>query len=230
MNSIIHHLALVNHKNLVNITDVSLSYTITRSKRKTLAIQIKPSGEIVVRAPHRLPSYRIVEFVKEKSQWIHKTRAKIAHKQQAELSQEELFEEGKILLFGDETVINQLSGKTLKQLEEHYLIRFLEDRIPYWQGRMKLTDVAYTLKFRYYKSRWANCRYKETRKLLQKRQLPRQVVLSFNTKLVRYHPEVIDYIIVHELAHIYEPNHSSQFWDIVDKYIPDYKKLKKQLK
>lgn len=53
--------------------------------------------------------------------------------------------------------------------------------------------------------------------------------INFSFRLAFYTMEIIDYIVVHELAHIKEMNHSKQFWKIVEAYIPNYKELKKKL-
>ncbi len=54
--------------------------------------------------------------------------------------------------------------------------------------------------------------------------------LTFNKKLILYPLEVIDYVIIHELAHLQQHNHSSKFWDIVEKYCPEHKRLRFALK
>lgn len=54
--------------------------------------------------------------------------------------------------------------------------------------------------------------------------------LSFNFNLVQYRKEIIDYVIVHELCHLKEMNHSNKFWNLVEKICPDYKALRRELK
>jgi hypothetical protein len=54
--------------------------------------------------------------------------------------------------------------------------------------------------------------------------------LSFNWRLVMAPPEVAEYVIIHELAHLLEMNHSIRFWKIVEKFCPDYKKRRLWLK
>jgi predicted metal-dependent hydrolase len=54
--------------------------------------------------------------------------------------------------------------------------------------------------------------------------------LAFNWRLVMTPPGVLQYVVVHELAHLFELNHSKDFWDIVAKYFPDYKKARTWLR
>ncbi len=65
------------------------------------------------------------------------------------------------------------------------------------------------------KSRWGSCSSKKN--------------LNFNYKILFLPPEICDYIVVHELCHLKELNHSRFFWDLVFKTIPDYKEIRKKL-
>ncbi len=54
--------------------------------------------------------------------------------------------------------------------------------------------------------------------------------ISYSSRLAHFNDEIKDYLIVHELAHHHEPNHSKDFWKLVSKFCPKYKELQKQLK
>jgi len=54
--------------------------------------------------------------------------------------------------------------------------------------------------------------------------------INFSARLMRYSPRAIDYVIIHELAHTWEHNHSPRFWQIVARFMPDYKEVEKELK
>ena len=54
--------------------------------------------------------------------------------------------------------------------------------------------------------------------------------LNFNWRILLLTPEVADYLIVHELAHLIQLNHSSKFWKIVETYLPNYRNLKREIK
>jgi len=67
--------------------------------------------------------------------------------------------------------------------------------------------------YRYNKSRWGSCSHENR--------------LNFNTKLAMMNPKFVEYVVVHELAHIRHKNHSSAFWAEVEKFLPDFKNRKK---
>lgn len=73
-----------------------------------------------------------------------------------------------------------------------------------------------SIKFRKNKRTWGSCNYKND--------------LNFNFLLVKFPIEIIEYVVIHELAHIKEKNHSKKFWDVVYKYCPDYKNRVKLFK
>lgn len=90
----------------------------------------------------------------------------------------------------------------------------IPQRVDYYAQRM---GVTYNRIFiREQKTRWASCSSKGN--------------LNFNWKLMLMTPEVLDYVVVHELAHRKEFNHSTKFWSVVEKELPDYKERKKLLK
>ena len=80
-----------------------------------------------------------------------------------------------------------------------------------WSKKMGLTPSF--VGFRDNKSRWGSCSSKNR--------------INFNTKLVNMPIEFVEYVVVHELAHIKHKNHSKEFWDEVKRYLPDFKERKK---
>jgi predicted metal-dependent hydrolase len=72
------------------------------------------------------------------------------------------------------------------------------------------------ISFRFNKTRWGSCSYKDS--------------IVFNYYLAKLPVEIIEYIVVHELAHIKHKNHKKDFWKLVEKYIPDYKIRIKKLR
>lgn len=115
-------------------------------------------------------------------------------------------------------------GKVYKSqfLDEQGIIDFYKEKskeliTPIVEEKSKIMNLYPTsLKFRNNKSRWGSCSHKNG------------IILNIN--LLKFPIEVIEYVVIHELAHIKEKNHSSRFWNLVEKYSPNYKKCEKILK
>jgi predicted metal-dependent hydrolase len=103
------------------------------------------------------------------------------------------------------------SDKELDIFYKKVTIETISPLIETWSKTMQLfpTQVGY----RKTKTRWGSCSHKNS--------------LSFSTNLAKMNLEFIEYVVVHELAHIKHKNHSKAFWGEVAKYLPDYKRRKK---
>lgn len=93
-------------------------------------------------------------------------------------------------------------------------LRVIPERVAYFATQMGVTYGRITI--RNQRTRWGSCSSKGN--------------LNFNCLLMLTPPEVIDYVVVHELSHRKEMNHSKQFWSEVEKILPEYKKQERWLK
>ena len=170
------------------------NFTVVRSARKTLSLQIRPDGSLLVRAPLKLPEKEILKFVREKSDWIEKHLEKVESvnrtAEQAPLSMED---------------IHALAEQALTELPPR--VRFFAERMGVTYGRITIRNQ---------RGRWGSCSSAGN--------------LNFNCLLMLAPPEVRDYVIVHELAHRKQMNHSAAFWEEVEKVLPDYRRQVKWLK
>ena len=105
--------------------------------------------------------------------------------------------------------------KSVKQLFKENMEILLQDKLRYWS---KKTNISYnSVKVRDAKTKYGSCK-------------PKTKALHFSSRLIMLKEEAIDVIIVHELCHIIYPNHSKQFYELVEKYIPNYNEINDYLK
>ncbi len=107
----------------------------------------------------------------------------------------------------------ELTRAQIDELADRAL-EYIPKRVIYFSMQMKVYFGNVTI--RNQKTRWGSCSSKGN--------------LNFNCQLMRMPPEVIDYVVVHELCHLKEMNHSKAFWEEVEKVMPDYQKHRDYLK
>ena len=171
-----------------------MDYSIIYSKRKTLAIEIKIGGEIIVRAPKGIKKSKIDAFIKAKESWILK-----AQKQQIEKGNNEYHRE--------------LSKEEIAKLKTD-AASYIPVRVKYYSQIMGLVPTS--VKISSAQKRFGSC--------------SAQNALNFSYRLMMYPVDAIDYVVVHELAHIKHHNHSRDFYNLIKKYMPDYKEREKKLR
>lgn len=211
-----------------------MNYSLTRSNRKTIALYVR-GGAVEVRAPIRVSKADIDRFVLSKEKWI---TGKLAQ------SQERAKKRGSFSLNYGDTVIYRgeqfpitakdgnrvgfensrfymppnLSSEQIKQAcVQIYKIlakRDLTEKTLAFAKRMNVMPTA--VKITSAATRWGSCSGKKS--------------INYSWRLIMADDEVIDYVVVHELAHITEMNHSASFWRIVESILPDYKNRTARLK
>ena len=159
---------------------------IIRSKRRTIAIEVKKDLRIVVRVPLEMKDNDIQRFVMEKQRWIEK-HLQIVKKRNEEKETPFTVEE-----------IHALADAALKDLLQ---------RVAKYAPIVGVTVGRITI--RNQRSRWGSCSAKGN--------------LNFNCLLMLCPEEVRDYVVVHELCHRKELNHSPAFWSLVECVLPGYK-------
>lgn len=201
---------------------------IIRSKRKTIALVIERDGSLIVRAPLRIPEKTIRELVQQKTDWITRGQEQMRQNQ----PRQRQFNEGEILpLMGQQHPIKIVQRQRTSLTFEGGVFRLSEKAQPraseafsQWYKQMaaillpaRLEALAKKHNLRPKKvrissarTRWGSCSTSGT--------------ISLTWRLVMAPPEVIDYVILHELAHLKHPNHSKDFWNTVAALMPDYKK------
>ena len=112
------------------------------------------------------------------------------------------------------TVLAQSKGKTLEENIKKNALPYLKERTDYFSGIMGLEPTG--VKITSAKKRFGSCSAKNS--------------ICYSWRLMLYSKEAIDYVVVHELAHIAHKNHGPQFYALIEKYLPDYKEREKLLR
>ena len=202
-----------------------------RSKRKTLALIVEPEGSLTVRAPEQMKDADIWKFVKEKEKWIERKQAQT--KEGIHLPRE--FVNGGLFPYlGKEIPLCIVPSQkpalvldkcfTLKEtaLEDAESVfetwykqqarEVLSKRVSYYAHSFEVKKIRISSA----RTRWGSCSTRGT--------------LSFTWRLVLAPLDVLDYVVVHELCHLHELNHSKRFWTLVEDILPDYKVRRTWLK
>ena len=172
-----------------------ITYEIIKSSRKTIAVEVRQDGSVLVRAPRNCPQSRIDTFLKEKQAWV---LAKVEEQKEKE---------------ADSMKIQPLS-EAEQRLYRDKAREIFEQKVSYYAQMM---GVSYgRIAIRDQKTRWGSCSGEGN--------------LNFNWRLIFAPAGVLDYVVVHELAHRKEMNHSPRFWKVVEDTMPEYRKYQKWLK
>lgn len=117
-------------------------------------------------------------------------------------------EDGRILVVSEKVLCNWL---------DKLIHTTFYNRLMYWYSKFDGKVPCPNLKIRKMKTRWGVCNTKNNN-------------VTLNFELFRYDERCLDYVIVHELSHFLVPNHSKEFWKVVESYYPNYKEIRKILK
>jgi predicted metal-dependent hydrolase len=212
-----------------------MEYEIVRSKRKTVAIEVK-EDKIIVKCPYRCSKAYIDSVINKNKLWIEQTHKKIMERSEKRLK----YVDGQIVYYlgrpyelefnydlknslqlkqdkfmftlesskkGDNTLLEEMAKDMLmnwfrKEAKEYLNKRTFElaDKLGVSVNKVYIKNV---------KTIWGSCSSKNN--------------INYNIKLISMPEGVIDYVIIHELCHTLERNHSDKFWALVEKVIPDYK-------
>lgn len=211
-----------------------------RKKIRNINIRVcAPSGEIKVSAPLKANIEKILNFFRSKIQWVKKCQNKIRSTKYVppirfENNEEHYFLGEKYILeilevakkpgveIANERLILKVKTRSSKKLRQEVLNKFyraeLKKLIPplikKWEKTMQVEVKEFGIKKM--KTRWGTCNIRDRR-------------IWINLELAKTPIQCLEYIIVHELNHLLERNHSKRFHDLMDKFLPSWRETKKQL-
>ncbi|AVQ23410.1 zinc protease [Fusobacterium nucleatum subsp. nucleatum] len=213
-----------------------VEYTVTKKKIKNFIIRIYPDLRIAVSVPLLASNKDIENFVQSKKEWIETTLEKI-----------KIVKENKNNL--KENVIKILGKEIEKKVIKSDLERIrltdtsiyiyskdtgnagIEKKLLEWKIE-KLKAILDEYLANYTKLLNRNINYYQIKKLSSAWGIyhKKENYISFNFDLIEKDIECIEYVVLHELCHIFYMNHQKDFWSLVEKYMSDYKIRRKKLK
>jgi len=228
----------------IRFGDTLIDYTVVRSvrRKKTIEITLDHQDGVLVAAPIGIPPQQVAEVVSKRAGWItRKASESMLHPLRKELVSGESI---------------PYLGRQAKLLVEPAEVKKVEVAFSHWSFRVALpyglvgqerrSAIAQALE-RWYKGRaaerltdrvgrWAPEVGCEPAEVLIRNQRQRwgscgpDGTLRFNWRVVQLEPGLIDYVVVHELAHCLVRNHSASFWDEVSRVLPDYRTRRQRLR
>ena len=194
-----------------------------KPRMKNIYFRIGDDGVVSV-SSSKISKKRVYELIDEKEVWITKAIEKVSQKPQPELGKEILYF-GETYTLKDHPHFSKLQQKCAvseaQEIKKHYqnfykkeATQYLETRLDYYAAAMGLKPTE--MKLRRMKRQWGNCRSNG--------------VITFNIHLIQTPKECIDYVVVHELAHMVHMNHSKAFHALVEKYLPQSREKRTRLK
>lgn len=218
------------------LTIDNLIFELKRSgRRKTMQITVDRGGELILSVPPEVDEARLREFVQEKRFWIY---TKLAAKDQLQKTvPQKAFVDGegflylgrsyRLRLLEEQTVpLKLLNGRfllrrSLADKGREHLIRWYAERAKVWLGgkvkdyaaRMEVKPTGVKVQDLGY--RWGSC--------------GKGSWMYFHWKAILLPPRIAEYIVVHELAHLHQPHHTPEYWQRVERAMPDYERRKNWL-
>lgn len=227
---------------LFNKTNQVISYTIDKNFSGNLAISIV-NGQVAISAPWYVSTRRINQMILDKKNLILQKLAEYEEKNNAKKS---LLEQRAVKVFGEDYYLKisyRLLGNPELKLEEKQIminlpikyrnvdntkvVNYILDKFYYRLAEKEIEQIMekYRVQLKiapndYKIQRMNNC---------MGRILEDKKVILINPEIVKYNKDILEYVILHEFCHLKYKTHCKKFYEIIKKYIPNYKELEKQI-
>jgi predicted metal-dependent hydrolase len=217
---------------------MSVAYKlVNHSRSRSLRLKVESDGTVVVTSPKGVARTIVENFVTQHQNWIKRAQLELSQRKKLALNDESVAVFGQqyakkitwtkelptgVHIQNQSLIVNAIepnpSPAKTKELLNRFLKATAEKYIVHRVHQLAaIMAISFTkISLREQKSRWGSC--------------SAQGSLQFNWRLVHYQPAIIDYVIVHELAHRVHMNHSTSFWNLVRQYDPEFQKHRGWLK
>ena len=221
----------------LNYKDKQVEIDIVKSKIKNVYIQIK-DGKVIVKAPNRLSEKKIFDIVNSKKEWIYEKINKLKENKIKggskiyilgkpyvlkiyfikEAEENIQISEGNLQIILPQSRNNKNNNEIINELISSLYKKIAEKEV---SMAMSLITRFVGIKPNKYrvkklKTAWGTCTSNKN--------------ITINSELMKFDREVIQYVVLHEICHLKYMNHSNEFWNMVEKYMANYKEVRKRLK
>ena len=212
-----------------------MEYTVTKKKIKNFIIRIYPDLRIAVSVPLHASNKDIENFISSKKEWIEVTLKKLKL-----INNKNNLKENTIKILGKE-IEKKIIESDLERIRltdtSIYIYSNdidnakIEKKLLEWKVE-KLKVILEEYLEKYTKLLNTNINYYQIKKISSAWGIyhKKENYITFNFDLIEKDIECIEYVVLHELCHIFYMNHQKNFWTLVEKYMPDYKLRRKNLK
>lgn len=213
---------------------MQFDYSITKTKRTTLSIMVKKDATVVVRVPFFMADTLVHDFVLRKINWITKTLKRMEHIDTVNVFKQDIHVGDIVVYLGKEYVVaigdrkEAYLSENVLHIPHKYKDTIKLGLIAWYRNQTKKiciefldalsarTGLVYkTCRVTSARTRWASCSHDNT--------------INCSFRMMALPLGVVEYIMVHELAHTQEKNHSKKFWNCVGEILPEYEERKEWL-
>lgn len=228
-------------KKTLSLASGEVEISIVRSSRRTVALYVQPGGTLLIRAPWYVPLRMLMQFAAQKSAWIERQIRRLRNLTppgmpvtvshggtvpfmgrdlRVEVAQGKVRRADRAEGILKLTVTGDINPEELTRLTEAWYLReaklYLPQRtILLAAAHSALLPAPGAVRVRKMKRRWGTCHSGGA--------------IWLNRELMKKVPELIDYVIIHELCHLVHHNHGSEYYELLGRILPGFRELRKRL-
>jgi predicted metal-dependent hydrolase len=228
-------------KRTLSLASGEVEVNIVRSSRRTVALYVQPGGTLLIRAPWYVPLQLLMQFAAHKSPWIERQVSRLKHVTPPG-TPVTIIDGGTVPFMGRELTVTVRHGSArrvshnedglilnvtrdpapedLTNMTEAWYLREAKAYLPERTRRLAeqyshLLPAPGTISVRKMKRRWGTCHTGGA--------------IWLNRELMKKSPDLIDYVIIHELCHLVHHNHGREYYELLSRILPDFRELRKRL-
>ncbi|WP_323664867.1 M48 family metallopeptidase [Aliarcobacter butzleri] len=178
---------------------------VNKKNVKHCYIRVLKDDLIEIKSNMYFSLYDAKNLVEKRKNWLENAIKKVS---------KNILLEDEFLYLGEVKKLQDYNIKNLDKFYKNEIEKILPNIVETFSKKMDLYPTS--ISYRKNKRTWGSCNFKNG--------------LNFNILLMKFPLEIMQYVVIHELSHIKHKNHSKNFWNLVEKYCPNYKQIEKEFK